>query len=333
MGATATMREIELHPVVQERYPVLARGAAEVGSVQIRNLATLGGNMCNASPSADTSPSLLVLDARGADPGAEGRARRCRLRSSGLGPAARRWQPGEIVTAVQMPVPHENTRSFYYKLAVRKAMDLAMVGIAVTVVPRNGGFDQARIALGAVAPTALRATEAEALVTGRALSDESSSRRRSRRWTPPGRSAISGLRRTTGERWSARSPAAPCGSSPPDGSPEETVLTMKIPVNLTVNGTRFPLEVDPRERLLDTVRYQLDLTGAKEGCGTGDCGACTMLLDGKPVTTCLVLSATCNGREVTTVEGLAKPGDLTALQQAFVAHTALQCGVCIPGSS
>lgn len=106
---------------------------------------------------------------------------------------------------------------------------------------------------------------------------------------------------------------------------------MKVPIQLTINGTRFSLEVDPRERLLDTVRYQLDLTGAKEGCGTGDCGACTMLLDGRPVTTCLVMSATCSGREVTTVEGLARPGELTPLQQAFVSHTALQCGVCIPG--
>jgi carbon-monoxide dehydrogenase small subunit len=106
---------------------------------------------------------------------------------------------------------------------------------------------------------------------------------------------------------------------------------MKLSINLKVNGTVYPLEVDPRERLLDTIRYQLDLTGAKEGCGTGDCGACTMLLDGRPVTTCLVLSATCSNREVTTVEGLAKPGDLTPVQQAFVEHTALQCGVCIPG--
>jgi carbon-monoxide dehydrogenase small subunit len=106
---------------------------------------------------------------------------------------------------------------------------------------------------------------------------------------------------------------------------------MKIPINLTINGTSFALEVDARERLLDTVRYQVDLTGAKEGCGTGDCGACTMLLDGRPVTTCMVLAASCSGREVTTVEGLARPGELTPLQQAFVSHTALQCGVCIPG--
>jgi len=171
VGATATLREIEVHPVVQERYPVLARGAAEVGSVQIRNLATLGGNMCNASPSADTSPSLLVLDAQVRVLGPKGE-RTIPITEFWTGPGRTALEPGEMVMSVQLPVPHEATRSFYYKLAVRKAMDLAMVGIAVTVAPRNGGFDQARIALGAVAPTALRVPEAEALVTGRSLSDE-----------------------------------------------------------------------------------------------------------------------------------------------------------------
>lgn len=106
---------------------------------------------------------------------------------------------------------------------------------------------------------------------------------------------------------------------------------MKHLINLKVNGQTYPVEVEPRERLLDVVRYKLDLTGAKEGCGTGDCGACTVLLDGQPVTSCLVLAVTAAEREITTVEGLARPGELAALQQAFVDHTALQCGICIPG--
>ena len=106
---------------------------------------------------------------------------------------------------------------------------------------------------------------------------------------------------------------------------------MKHLINLKVNGQLYPVEVEPRERLLDVVRYKLDLTGPKEGCGTGDCGACTMLVDGQPVTTCLVLAISAHDREITTVEGLARPGELSALQQAFVDKTALQCGVCIPG--
>ena len=106
---------------------------------------------------------------------------------------------------------------------------------------------------------------------------------------------------------------------------------MKSMIQLKVNGSLYPVEVDPRERLLDTLRYKLDLTGAKEGCGTGDCGCCTVLLDGKPVTSCLVMAMQANGHEITTVEGLARAGELSAIQKAFVDHTALQCGVCIPG--
>jgi len=106
---------------------------------------------------------------------------------------------------------------------------------------------------------------------------------------------------------------------------------MKQLINLRVNGQLYPVEVEPRERLLDVVRYKLDLTGPKEGCGTGDCGACTMLVEGEPVTTCLVLAMSAADREIVTVEGLARPGELSGLQQAFVDRTALQCGVCIPG--
>jgi len=106
---------------------------------------------------------------------------------------------------------------------------------------------------------------------------------------------------------------------------------MKHSISLRVNGQTYPVEVEPRERLLDVVRYKLDLTGPKEGCGTGDCGACTMLVDGQPVTTCLVLAVSAADREIVTVEGLARPGELCGLQRAFVEKTALQCGVCIPG--
>jgi CO/xanthine dehydrogenase FAD-binding subunit len=163
IGAMATLREVENHPVVMERYPALARGAKEVGSVQIRNLATLAGNLCNASPSADTSTSLLCLDAAVRIAGTGGE-RTVPVGEFWKGPGRTDLKPDEMVTGVLLPTPAAGTRSFYYKLAVRKAMDLAMVGVAVSLVRQNGSAKDVRIALGAVAPVVIRATDAERLV-------------------------------------------------------------------------------------------------------------------------------------------------------------------------
>jgi carbon-monoxide dehydrogenase small subunit len=102
-------------------------------------------------------------------------------------------------------------------------------------------------------------------------------------------------------------------------------------ITLTVNGLVYELEVEPRERLIDVLRYKLGYTGVKEGCSTGDCGSCTVLLDGKPVTSCLVLAVSANGKSIVTVEGIAREGKLHPVQQAFVEHGAVQCGFCTPG--
>ena len=102
-------------------------------------------------------------------------------------------------------------------------------------------------------------------------------------------------------------------------------------VHLKVNGFTYEVLTEPSRPLLDVVRDDLGLTGSKEGCGTGDCGACTMHLDGNPVTSCLVIVPDAQGHEITTIEGLAKDGELHPVQKAFVEYGALQCGYCIPG--
>ena len=99
----------------------------------------------------------------------------------------------------------------------------------------------------------------------------------------------------------------------------------------TVNGESVEVLVQPYETLLDALRERLGLTGPKEGCGTGDCGACTVHLDGQPVASCLVLAMQARGRSVLTIEGLGKHGALHPLQDAFVRHGVPQCGFCIPG--
>jgi carbon-monoxide dehydrogenase small subunit len=102
-------------------------------------------------------------------------------------------------------------------------------------------------------------------------------------------------------------------------------------IELTVNKQPYPIDVEGRTRLLDALRDKCLLTGAKEGCSTGDCGACTVLLDGQPVTSCLVLAASAVGREITTIEGVAEGESLHPVQQAFMEAGGLQCGICTPG--
>lgn len=104
-----------------------------------------------------------------------------------------------------------------------------------------------------------------------------------------------------------------------------------VSVNLTVNGTHHSLNLDPRTTLLDALREHLDLTGTKKGCDQGQCGACTVLVDGRRVVSCLTLAVMKDGSSVTTIEGLAKDGTLHPLQQAFIDHDAFQCGYCTPG--
>jgi carbon-monoxide dehydrogenase small subunit len=106
---------------------------------------------------------------------------------------------------------------------------------------------------------------------------------------------------------------------------------MKHPIKLTVNGEVYELLVEPNELLLDVLRNRLDLTGTKEGCGTGDCGACTVIVDGKSVNSCLMLAIEADGKEILTIEGLAKNGELDPIQKAFVNEGAIQCGFCTPG--
>jgi aerobic-type carbon monoxide dehydrogenase small subunit (CoxS/CutS family) len=106
---------------------------------------------------------------------------------------------------------------------------------------------------------------------------------------------------------------------------------MKVAATLRVNGIAYPVELDPHATLLRAVREQVGLTGSKEGCDDSECGACMMLLDGAPVNACSYLALQAEGDEITTVEGLAPPGELSPLQRAFLEHGGVQCGFCTPG--
>jgi xanthine dehydrogenase YagT iron-sulfur-binding subunit len=133
--------------------------------------------------------------------------------------------------------------------------------------------------------------------------------------------------RRPGDAIAHRSRAHRSGS----GAIEPLAFRERVEIRLRINGRDHQLAVDPRVTLLDLVREQLQLTGTKKGCNFGECGACTVHLDGRRVNACMVLAAAADGREVTTIEGLALAGRLHPVQQAFIDHDGFQCGFCTPG--
>jgi carbon-monoxide dehydrogenase medium subunit len=167
IGALVTAREIETSPVVLENYPALAQSARELGSIQVRNRATIVGNVCRASPSADTLPPLIADSARAKLFGRNGE-RTVLLEEFFVGPGKTSLKPDELVTEIVVPPPPPRTGKVYIKHGRRKAMELATVGVAVTLTI---GAD-VRIVLGAVAPTPIRARQAEAVLRGQTLNEK-----------------------------------------------------------------------------------------------------------------------------------------------------------------
>ena len=171
IGAITKISEIGTSPVIREHLAILADAASQLGSLQIRNQGTIGGNLCNASPAADTAPPLLVLDAKVGLRGID-KQRLVPLREFFTAPGKTILASGEILAEIQIPVP-ESTASFcFIKLGRRNAFTLSVVSVAMVVGVKDGIFDDVRIALGAVAPTPIRASKAEEYLIGEKVREQ-----------------------------------------------------------------------------------------------------------------------------------------------------------------
>ena len=170
LGALATVGTLETHPIIRRHYPALSAAASTFAGVQVRNLATVGGNVCNASPSGDTLPSLLAFEAQCRIMGPEGE-RWMPLDQFFLSPGRSALKPGEILTELRLPTPGLGVGSLYIKDSPRSAMDIAAVGVTSVVYLDVGGQTcrDVKIALGAVAATPMRAKTAEAVLRGKLL--------------------------------------------------------------------------------------------------------------------------------------------------------------------
>jgi carbon-monoxide dehydrogenase medium subunit len=173
IGATTTMTDLADSAEVQEHYAAIAEGAAVVGSVQTMNMATLGGNLCNAAPSADTAPPLLAHDAEVVITGPDGH-RSLPTYEFFVGPGETALAPNELLVEVRVPTPADRSGGAYVRHTPRHQMDIAVVGVAVFMTLADGDrIENVRIALGAVAPTPIRATSAEAMLKGQLASEDS----------------------------------------------------------------------------------------------------------------------------------------------------------------
>ena len=360
IGSGVTIWDLRSAPVVRAHYAALAEACAAFGSTQIQLTGTIGGNVCNGSPASDTVPALVALGAELVLAANEGE-RVVPVERFLLGPGKTAIAEGELLIAVRVARPARRVGSAFVKLS-RVRADLAKASAAAVIVRDGDRISDCRLAFGAVAPTVMRARSAEEVLVGRpfstelalaaggAASDEVSPiddvrstadyRRRVVRaltydvllaaWQRAAGSrgaAVGGTANAQSGDWVDRAaadrPAVPQIRSL--GADETGVIT------LNVNGAERRLRVRSNELLINVLRERLNLTGTKYGCGIGECGACTVLLDGAPVTACLVLAVEADGRDVRTIEGEARDGELSDLQRAFIDAGAVQCGFCTPG--
>ena len=171
IGAAVTARDVELSGIVRDGFAGVAEGAGVIGSFQVRNLATVGGNVCNAAPSADVSPPLVAMDAVVVVAGPDGQ-RLLPITDFFQGVRRTALQPGELVVEVVVPAAGANSGGTYLRHTPRRELDIAVVGVGTQLTVQDGKCTKARIALGAVAPVIVRATEAEAALEGKEVTPE-----------------------------------------------------------------------------------------------------------------------------------------------------------------
>jgi xanthine dehydrogenase iron-sulfur cluster and FAD-binding subunit A len=361
IGPLVTHNDVVASALCVARAFPLARACREVGAPQIRNRATIAGNLITASPANDTITPLMALGARVTLCSALGQ-RVVALADFYTGVRRTIMAPDELLTDIAFPALDDAARGTFIKLGLRRAQAISVVNCAIvltTQAPREASnlrakrpVTSARITLGAVAPVIIHAREAEAAIIGRPLNAEviaqaaTLAQKAARPIDDVRASAV--YRRDmvgvlvaraltqlmNGDERADWNDAPALLVTPEAATPAPVADTVTgLPIRLTVNGREYVIDnLEAHDKtLLRLLREDCGLVGTKEGCAEGECGACTVIMDGKGVMSCLVPAPRAHGSSVITIEGLAQEGRLHPLQQAFIDEGAVQCGYCTPG--
>ena len=350
LGALVSHNDCAASELIRERAYPLARAAWEVGAPQIRNRGTVAGNLITASPANDTITPLMALGASVRLRSAAGK-RQVPLSAFYTGVRKTVMQPDEMLTEITFPALGPDQSGTFVKFALRRAQAISLVNVAVVLGMDGSRVRSASIALGAVAPTIIYAEEAERYLQGQELSDAviaqaaelamGASRpiddiRGSADYRAEMVKLVTsrGLRSLRESTQTAGFPEAPVLLSYGAGSPALDRAASRHPqepIETTINGQHYTFKTGHDKTLLRLLREEGALTGTKEGCAEGECGACTIFLDGEAVMACLVPAPRAHHAEIVTVEGLADGEQLHPVQEAFIQDGAVQCGYCTPG--
>ncbi len=359
LGPLVTHNQAATSPLVIGRGLPLAQAALEVGSPALRNRATIVGNVVTASPANDTISALRALDTEVVMQSQRG-TRSADLAEFHTGVRATLLEADELVTGLSVRPLEAADRGVYLKLGLRRAQAISVVHLAIVLrVGDDQQITEARIALGSVAPTIVTLADVEARLVAEQIAIGDLDRRLIDSVAEECRAAVSPIDdgRATADHRSdqvevmvRRALAALAdgthGQVHPAGAPTLGGPAVVAPraaeavdvepgqdLAVTVNGTDVVAPATGTT-LLDWLRESAALTGTKEGCAEGECGACTVTLEGTAVLSCLVPDGRADGATVVTIEGLADGGsapELHPMQQAFIDRAAVQCGYCIPG--